>query len=116
MAARRPPVDGPYLILTAARGVAQGRSRPPLYPCPGRRLLLHLQRILDGIKGRELDIVELALHLLDLADVDVLNDVARLRIDRDRAARALPFHSFHGADQPIAIGRAAGLPQRFIED
>ena len=50
------------------------------------------------------------------SDVDVLDDVAGLRIDRDRAARAFPFHPFHGADKPIAIGRAAGLPQRLIED
>src|SRR6187402_3380886 len=112
MAARRPPVDGPYLILTAARGAAQGRSRPPLYPCPGRPLLLHLQRILDRIEGRELDVVELALHLLDLADVDVLDDVAGLRIDRDRAARALPFHALHRIDQGVAVGLAAGLLER----
>ena len=31
---------------------------------------------------------ELAVLLLDLADVDGLHDVARLRIDHDRAARA----------------------------
>ena len=37
----------------------------------------------------ELDVVELAADPLHLAHVDVLHDVARGRIDRDRAARAL---------------------------
>src|SRR3954462_2491133 len=96
MAARRPPVDGRYLILAAARRAKQARSRPPLTCAPrsGRPLLL-LQRILDRIEGRELDVVELAPDLLPLADVDVLDDVAGVRIDRDRAARALPFHALH---------------------
>src|SRR5262249_14542918 len=103
MVARR-PVDGH--ILTAAREAMQGRSRPPLAARAAGRtagarapsalgLLLHFQRVFDGIEGRELDIVKLALHLLDLADVDVLDDVARLRIDRDRSARAFPFHALH---------------------
>ena len=64
--------------------------------------------------GGEFDVVELAVLLLDLADVDVLNDVARLRIDRDRAARALPGHALHGGDQRIAVGLAAGLLQRRV--
>src|SRR5262245_40320756 len=59
-------------------------------------LLLGLHRILHGVEGGELDIVELAVDLLDLADVDVLHDVARVRIDRDRAARAFPLHALHG--------------------
>src|SRR5262249_35437460 len=103
MVARR-PVDGH--IVTAARGAMQGRSRPPLAAFSRRThdqragleprapamfgLLLHFQWVFDGVEGRELDIVKLALHLLDLADVDVLDDVARLRIDRDRSARAFP--------------------------
>src|SRR5215813_14060796 len=94
MVARR-PVDGH--ILTAARGAMQGRSRPPLSRSSRRTrgqragfaprapsalgLLLHFQRVFDGVEGRKLDIVKLALHLFDLADVDVLDDVARLRID-----------------------------------
>src|SRR5919204_4537570 len=48
------------------------------------RLLLRFQRVLHRVEGRELDGVELALHLLDLADIDVLDDVAGVRIDRDR--------------------------------
>src|SRR5215813_2694836 len=65
--------------------------------CPPYQLLLRrLDRILDVLEGGELDVVELAVLLLDLADVDVLDDVAGVRIDRDRTARALPLRPFHG--------------------
>src|SRR2546429_6368517 len=83
------PADGH--ILTAARGAMQGRSRPPpiirAESAPARglsrapllpRLLLHLQRVFDGFEGSELNVVQLALDLLDLADLDVLDDVPRL--------------------------------------
>src|SRR5882762_2165119 len=60
------------------------RSRPTLV------LLRRLCRILHVRDRGELDVVEFATHLIDLADVDVLHDVARVGIDRDRPARALP--------------------------
>ena len=72
-------------------------------------------RILDRLESREFDVVELAVDLLDLADVDVLHDVAGFRIDRDRAARAFPLHPLHGRDQRIAVGLAAGLLQRLVD-
>src|SRR5262252_7643481 len=78
-------------------------------------LLLHFQRIFDGLEGRELDVVKLALHLLDLADVDVLDDLARLRINRDLPARAFPRHALHRVDQAIAIGLALGLLERLVD-
>src|SRR5262245_64866127 len=115
MAARCPPVDDPYHILTAARGATQGRSRPPLLPSRARsprhgspiyRLLLHLQRVLDRVELRELDVVELAVDLLDLADIDVLDDLAGVRINRDRPARAFPLHALHRPDQRVGIGLA----------
>src|ERR1700730_1855666 len=77
--------------------------------------LLRLACVLDGFKGLEFDVVELAVDLLDLADVDVLHDVAGFRVDRDRAARAFPLHPLHGLDQGVAVGLAAGLLQRFID-
>src|SRR5207302_7615550 len=77
--------------------------------------LLRLAGILDGVKGCELDVVEFAVDLLDLADVDVLHDVARFRVDRDRAARAFPLHPLHGSDKGVAVRLAAGLLQRFID-
>src|SRR6476620_8828728 len=52
-----------------------GAPRPGHEPEIRRPLLLHLQRILDRIEGRELDVVELAPDHLHLADVDVLDDV-----------------------------------------
>src|SRR6202011_530099 len=79
-----------------------------------RASLLGLAAILDGLERRKLDIVELAVDLLDLADIDVLHDVAGFRIDRDRTARALPLHPLHRLDQRIAVSLAAGLLQRFI--
>src|SRR6202140_1043262 len=58
--------------------------------------LLGLAGVFHGLKGLEFDVVEVAVDLLDLADVDVLHDVAGFRIDRDWAARAFPLRPFHG--------------------
>src|ERR1039458_6193108 len=77
--------------------------------------LLRLAGVLDGLESLEFDVVEFAVDLFDLADVDVLNDVAGLRIDRDRAARAFPLHPLHGFDKRIAVGLAAGLFQRLVD-
>src|SRR5579864_3703641 len=68
-----------------------------------RASLLHLARILHVLEGLELDIVELAIDLLDLADVDILHDVAGLGVDRDGPARAFPCHPLHGLDQLVAV-------------
>src|SRR5579863_5667301 len=68
-----------------------------------------LDRVLDGGEGREFDVIELAVLLLDLTDVDVLHDVTRQRVDRNRAARALPGHTLDRRDQRVAVGLAAGL-------
>src|SRR2546426_3223381 len=79
------------------------------------RSLLRLAGILHRLEGREFDVVEFAVDLLDLADIDVLYDVAGFGIDRDRAARAFPLHALHRRDQRIAIGLAAGLLQRLVD-
>src|SRR5712671_6426397 len=71
-------------------------------------------RVLNSLKGSELDIVELAVDLLDLADINILDDVPRLRIDRYRPARALPFHAFHSAHERVAVGSAIGLLEGLI--
>src|SRR3954469_7269778 len=57
--------------------------------------LLGLAGILHRPKSPEFDVVEFAVALLGLADVDVLHDGAGFRIDRDRAARAFPLHALH---------------------
>src|SRR6266699_6061346 len=77
--------------------------------------LLGLAGVLDGLECLELDVVEFTVDLLDLADVDVLHDVAGFRIDRDRAARAFPLRPLHGLDQRIAVGLTAGLLQRLVD-
>src|SRR5256885_10781636 len=78
-------------------------------------LVRSLAGIPDRLKGREFDVVEFAVHLLDLADIDVLNDVARLGVDRNRAARALPGHALHRIDQRVAAGLPAGFFQRAVD-
>src|SRR5262249_36707160 len=118
-----PPSTGD--IVTAAGGAMQGRSRPPprsFEPPQGRprlkaratcgSLLLHLQRVFDGVESRKLHIVELAVDLLHFADIDVLHDVPRVRINGNLAARAFPFHALHRVDQGIAVGLALGLLER----
>src|SRR5258705_6584523 len=92
--------------------VRGGRSRSPTV-APS---LLRLAGVLDGLEGCEFDVVELAVDLLDLADVDVLHDVAGFRIDRDRAARAFPLHPLHGFDQRIAVGLATGLIEGLVDE
>src|SRR6185437_15685190 len=44
-------------------------------------LIFHIRNRLDR------DVREVAVYLLDLVDIDLLHNVAGLRIDRDRAAR-----------------------------
>src|SRR5262245_857589 len=57
------------------------------------RWVLH---VLDLVE-RHID--EFAADLLDLADVDRLHDVARVRVDRHNAARALPLQALGRRDQ-----------------
>src|ERR1700716_4152647 len=77
--------------------------------------LLRLASVFHGLESLEFDVVELAVDLFDLADIDVLHDVAGFRIDRDRAARAFPLHPLHRLDQAIAVGLTPGLFQRRID-
>src|SRR5271156_4924484 len=63
-----------------------------------RSVLRALVGVLHIGDGRELNIVQRAVLLLDLAHIDVLHDVARVRIDRDRPARAHPAHALHRRD------------------
>ena len=57
-----------------------------------------------GPSGRvfvELDVVQAAVHALDLAHVDGLHDVARLRVDQDRSARTVDLHALHGRHELV---------------
>src|SRR5262249_12715129 len=49
-------------------------------------------------------------------DIDGLDDVAGLRIDRHRLARALPGHSLGGVDETFAVGLAASLLERLVDE
>src|SRR5437763_1846502 len=69
-----------------------------------------LPRILHVRNRVEFDVGELAVHHLAAADINVLDDVARRRVDRDRAARArigLPIRQ--DLHRLIAVELAAGL-------
>src|ERR1700694_3540926 len=101
----RPAEEVPRAV-SKHEGVSRERpypwSRPQVAGSSGLGLLLGepsllgLSGILDGLKSLEFDVIEFAVDLLDLGDVDVLYDVAGFRIDRDRAARAFPLHPLHG--------------------
>src|SRR4051812_13418572 len=114
-----PSFRGSATALNPESRATTSRSRVPICDAPGMTpktaSLLGLAGILHRLEGREFDVVEFAVDLLDLADVDVLHDVAGFRIDRDRAARAFPLHALHRIDQRIAVGLSAGLLQSLVD-
>src|SRR5690349_11238295 len=67
------------------------------------RLLGGLARILHGWNRRKLDVPQLSVHLLDLADINVLHDFASRRVDRDRTTRALPRVTLHRIHQRFTV-------------
>src|SRR3974377_308861 len=72
-------------------------------------LLCQLARIFHLVIAHELYVVEFAIHFLNAANVDILDDVTRVRVDRDRSARTFPGHAFHRVDERVAVGRALCL-------
>src|SRR5689334_20319976 len=66
--------------LTASSADVRPRPKPSLWG------VQCFPRVLDHRDGRDLDVRELAVDLLDFADANVLYDVARDRVDLDRAA------------------------------
>src|SRR3982074_223798 len=78
----------------------------PFEPLAPLFRLGRLGGILDGIELLELDIVKLAVDALDPPDIDGLDDVAGVRVDRDRPARAFPGHALPGGEQGGALGVA----------
>src|SRR3954470_13583297 len=112
--------SGDWRRVSAPPGRALTRPSPPSPRGEGdaacARSLRGFHRVLDVRDRGELDIVELAADLLDLADVDVLDDVAGLRVDRDRSARARPGHALHGRDERVAGGVAVRLLQGLVDE
>src|SRR6185369_6056294 len=88
---------------------APSRGRPVPWGQPPRKSGLLLARVLEVRNMVELDVLQLAADALDLADVDVLHDVACGRIDADRPARARPLHALGGFDELVGVGVAVGL-------
>src|SRR4029079_221655 len=82
-----------------------------------RRHLFHprLHRVFDVFVFVDFHVAQAIGGLVDPLDVDGENDVARLRVDLDRTARAFPLHAFGRRDQRVAIGLAAGLLQRLVD-
>src|SRR5882672_2862733 len=103
---RLSPVRGRLCpALHSARSAPGHRSScgAPAFPAARRgsssRLHARLDRILDVLDLVDLDIEQLACDFLYTPDIDRLDDVARLRIDRNRPAGALPLHALGCADQ-----------------
>src|ERR1700761_4060002 len=113
--------------MTTSRGPGAGSGnsasaslRPPRNVTP--RMAgggLFRCRLFEGVlhcgERLELDGPWLAVHHLHLADVDVLNDVAGVRVDLDGTARAFPFHAFERGQHRVGVGIAIGLFQRAID-
>src|SRR5829696_7406160 len=72
------------------------------FPFGGSIHLSGFHRVLDVGDRGEFDVEQIAPDPLHLADVDVLNDVAGLRVDRHRPSRARPAQPLHGRDQSLA--------------
>src|SRR5258708_21261302 len=75
-----------------------------------------LDRVLDVLDLVDFDVDEAPVDFLDAADIYRLDDVASLRIDSDRAARAFPFHALGGRDERLGVGLAAGILQGFVDE
>jgi hypothetical protein len=74
-----------------------------------------LRRVLDVGNRGDFHGDQMAVDLLDLANIDRLDDVTGLRIDRNRPARTFPVQAPGGVDERLAVGLAAGLLQRGVD-
>src|SRR5450631_2682466 len=122
MAVSIPQRDELTDILLAAIHKAWGGRRGPPHSNSGRgrRLLLHLHRLMrrvfDVIDSVDYDVADLSADFLDTVDIDGLHDVAGLRVDHDRAARTGPLRALHRADQLFGVGVTLGLFQTLVDE
>src|SRR5262249_49547289 len=86
------------------RGGGSVAVAPPLTESIAPRLLLFCW-VLDVFDLVKLDIFGRVVEFLD-PDVHVLHDIGRVRIDRNRSARALPLHALGSRNQRLSIGLA----------
>src|SRR5664279_4506837 len=74
-----------------------------------------LARILHIGDAIELDVGELAVALLDLADIDRLHHVARLGVDHDRATRARDLQALQHGHRLVTVEIGAGLVHDLVD-
>src|SRR4029077_4284707 len=79
------------------------------------RRVVDLPGILDHLDLAAVDVDELAVSLLDAADIDVLDHVPLVRIDHDRAARTVELLALHEVDILGAVGVGTELGYRLID-
>src|SRR5829696_4145745 len=75
----------------------------------GGRFRRRFGGILHVLDRLELDVLPFAVLLRAAADVHGLDDVARLRVDGERAARTLDGQTLERRHQQVCIELAAGL-------
>src|SRR5262245_18304019 len=105
-APRSAPSTTPPTAITSTSTAAPSRAAGEL---------LGARWILDVLDLVEFDGASVPTGFLDAANVDGLADVARLRVDRNGATRALPFHSLGSGNVALAVGLAAGLLERLVD-
>src|SRR5262245_5970944 len=85
----RPPIPPPTTITSMLlAALVSLRSGPHVF---------------HGFEGGKLYTIELATHLFDFADVDIVDHVTSLAINRHRAARTFPSHALHCGHQGFAV-------------
>src|SRR5579859_981556 len=79
--------------------------------------LIHrkLSSIPDVFVAFDLDVLQVTPGFLDAANIDRVDDVAGVGIDRDVSTRTLPTQPFDGGDHAVCIGIAVGFAQRRID-
>src|SRR5712692_5860294 len=99
--------DSPMLIRNSRLPYATPSKTTPmklvimLRPAGRMNSALGFAGILLIGKLVELDVIQSAARLLDLADVHRLHDVARFRVDHDRTTGAYELHALHRCDQLV---------------
>src|SRR3984957_15201139 len=78
-----------------------GRGEVPR--TPSLHLIELFPWVLDHRDRFNLGIAELTIHLVDPAEILILHDVARFRIDHDRSARAVIFPAFQQLHRLVRV-------------
>src|SRR5579883_2269803 len=105
------PSPAPSPRISSSKRVRQEQRLPYRNPCAAA-LFAGILHVRDPV---ELDIDDLAADILDTADIDRLDDVARLGIDLDGAARAVDLHAFERRHRLVAVGGTLKLLDGLID-